>query len=90
MEEGNEKGKQNIFGTIKPFEIVNITKTKINKIEKKNIFGENMRFNNNFYPQKTTSITNKLDELSEKLNKYENMVQNLGKEYINNSTITKK
>ena len=48
MEEGNEKGKQNIFGTIKPFEIVNITKTKINKIEKKNIFGENMRFNNNF------------------------------------------
>ena len=60
------------------------------KIEKKNIFGENMRFNNNFYPQKTTSITNKLDELSEKLNKYENMVQNLGKEYINNSTITKK
>ena len=90
MEEGNEKKKQNIFGTIKPFEIVNITKTKINKIEKKNIFGENIIFNNNFYPQKTTSITNKLDELSEKLNKYENMVQNLGKEYINNSTITKK
>jgi hypothetical protein len=49
-----------------------------------------MRFNNNFYPQKTTSITNKLDELSEKLSKYENMVQNLGKEFINNSNVTKK
>ena len=89
-ESQNEKVKQNIFGTIKPFEIVNITKTKINKIEKKNIFGQNMRFNNNFYPQKTTSITNKLDELSEKLSKYENMVQNLGKEFINNSNVTKK
>lgn len=89
-ESQNEKVKQNIFGTIKPFEIVNITKTKINKIEKKNIFGQKMRFNNNFYPQKTTSITNKLDELSEKLSKYENMVQNLGKEFINNSTVTKK
>ena len=89
-ESQNEKVKQNIFGTIKPFEIVNITKTKINKIEKKNIFGQKMRFNNNFYPQKTTSITNKLDELSEKLSKYKNMVQNLGKEFINNTTVTKK
>jgi hypothetical protein len=47
-----------------------------------------MRLNNNFYPQKTTSITNKLDELSEKLSKYENMVQNLGKDYSSHITYT--
>lgn len=34
-------------------------------------------------------MKSKLDEISEKLNKYENMIHNLGKDYIN-SVVNKK
>ena len=89
IEEEKDNGTTGIFGGIKPLDIINLSKKKANKIETINRFvnktdSDDLKDN---YP-KGISITNKLDELSEKLSKYENMVQNLGKDYSSHITYT--
>jgi hypothetical protein len=93
IEEEKDNGKIGIFEGIKPLDIINLSKKKVNKIERINRF---VNKNNNSEDeikegenyQKGISITNKLDELSEKLSKYENMIQNLGKDYSSQITYT--
>ena len=89
IEDEKDNGTTGIFGDIKPLDIINLSKKKANKIESIKRFVNKTDSNDikNNYP-KGISITNKLDELSEKLSKYENMVQNLGKDYSSQITYT--
>jgi hypothetical protein len=61
---------------------LNINKFKTGKGDNSNIYKDLVKQKKGVRVQET--IKNKIEEIKEKLSKYESMVQNLGKDFINN------
>ncbi len=64
---------------MKPFDIINLNKFKSGKGDKSALYKDILKSKNKNKIQAT--IKNKLEEIQEKLKKYEEMAQNLGKDF---------